>query len=427
MLNDVQLTTLPCRARVITSRIAHVESVSLGVWVGVGARCEPNRLAGASHFMEHMVFKGTGRRSAREISQAIEGRGGYLNAFTQEENTCFYARVPFDSLPKAFDVLADMYLDPTLADGEIARERGVVLDEMQMYRDQPQHLVHDMAGEALWNRHPLGRPVVGREKTIEALSRDELTRFWQKHYVPANTVFAFAGKLEHEACVALVQGALGARAPGRRSRFRKAGDEVALLPMAVARREIEQVHAVMGIRLFGRTDERRFALRILSAVLGENMSSRLFQTVRERYGLAYSVQSSIQLFADTGALLISAGLDRARAVRALNLIVKELVRLRTRPVPKAEFRRARDYLLGQLRLGLESTSNHMNWVGENLLALDRFVHPDEVMEKLSAVTPADVQAVACDVLRSEAVSLSAVAPSHDAVGDDALRETLSPL
>lgn len=427
MLDNVQLTTLPCGTRVITSAIPHVESVSLGVWVGVGGRHEPNRLCGASHFMEHMLFKGTGRRSAHAISQEIEGRGGYLNAFTQEENTCFYARVPFDSMVPAFDVLADMYLDPKLAAAEIDRERAVIMEEMLMYRDQPQHLVHDMLGEALWHGHPLGRPIIGTENTVQSMSRDDLYGFWQQHYVPANTVFACAGKVQHDACVTLVSDALSARTRGRRSRFRKATPEVGLQPLSVVHREIEQVHAVLGIRLFGRTDERRFALQILSAVLGENMSSRLFQIVRERHGLAYSVHSSIQLFADTGALMISAGFDRARAKRALNLIVRELLRLRERRVPKAEFGRARDYLLGQMRLGLESTSNHMNWIGENLLALGRIVHPHDVIAKLQAVTPADVQAVANDVLTSDVVSLSLVTPSNEPVVVESFMEALAPL
>ncbi len=414
MLDRVQETRLPNGVRVVSSSLDHVESVSLGVWVGVGARDESNKMAGASHFIEHLLFKGTETRNARQISQSVEGRGGHLNAFTQEESTCYYARVPFDQACNTLKVLADMYLNSRFDPVEIEREKGVVLEEIRMYHDQPQHLVHEQLGACVWPSHPLGRPIAGAEKALMAMDRESLTGFVERYYIPSRTVISFAGKVDHEKCVEWVASLLGGMPVRRMPARRKVPQGLKQLPVCVGRSDIEQVHVALGLRCsFGRGDKRRYALRVLSAMLGENMSSRLFQVVRERHGLAYSVHSSVQLYADTGALVISAGLDRNRATEAVQLITREMVRLRDGRISRAELKRTRDYLVGYTRLSLESTSSQMNWLGESVLSYGRPVHPTEAIDNVLAVELDDVREVASALISPAVTSLSAVVPEKD--------------
>ena len=424
MLDHVQVTTLPNGARVITAPQPDAESVAVGIWVAVGGRHEPAAVAGASHFIEHMLFKGTRRRSARDISQAIEGRGGYLNAYTQEDCTCYYARIPHERLAEAFDVLVDMYREPKFAPGDIDRERGVIIEELRMGRDQPQQVVQEQLVEGLWHGHPLGRPLVGNERSLKTMTRADLDGFRRRHYQPGATVFAMAGRLDHAAAVALVRDEVGRLPAGRCPSFRKVARAVPQKHLRLAKRKIEQVHVAIGFRCFGRHDERRFALRLFNIILGENMSSRLFQIVREKHGLAYAVQSSFQLFDETGVLEISAGLDRARAQDALRLIAREVARLRDKPVSRDELRRTRDYLQGQFRLGLEGTSSQMQWIGDTLTNYGQFLSPDDVLAKLMAVTAEDLQQVASCVCDPRRLTLSLVVPEKDAADDQTWLGTL---
>jgi len=425
MLDHVQVSTLPNGARIITSPQPDAESVALGIWVAVGGRHEDPSMAGASHFIEHMLFKGTRRRTAKQISQAIEGRGGYLNAYTQEDGTCYYVRLPHEYLAEAFDVLADMYCEPALAPADIDRERGVIVEELRMCRDQPQHVVQEQLMDGLWPGHPLGRPLVGTEQTLRSMTRNDLERYRLRFYQPANTIFALAGRLDHATCVALVKEGIGRRERGRRHPFRKVAASARQGRFRLGRRDIEQVHAAIGFRCFGRHDDRRHALRILNSILGENMSSRLFQIVREKHGLAYAVQSSFQLFDETGGMVISAGLDRARAADALRLIAREVARIREKPVTRDEFRRARDYIDGQFRLGLEGTSSQMQWIGETLSNHGRFIHPNEAIEKLRAVTIDQIRSVAADVFNPRRLTLSLVVPEKEQTDEKGWLSTLA--
>jgi predicted Zn-dependent peptidase len=427
MLDQVQFTTLPNGARVITAPQADAESVAVGFWVGVGGRHETPAVAGASHFIEHMLFKGTRRRTAKEISQAIEGRGGYLNAYTQEDATCYYARIPHERLGEAFDVLADMYCEPKFAPADIDRERGVIIEELRMGHDQPQQVVQEQLMDGLWSGHPLGRPLVGTERTLKAMARADLDGFRRRHYQPGNTVFGMAGRLAHATCVALVKDAIGRQPAGRTCRFKPVDRTVPQERFRSARRKIEQVHAAIGFRGFGRHDHRRFALRMLNSILGENMSSRLFQIVREKHGLAYAVQSSFQLFDETGATAISAGLDRARAADALRLIAREVARMRAKPVSRDELQRARDYLQGQFRLGLEGTGSQMQWIGDTLMNYGRFVKPEEVLARLMAVTAEEMRRVAAELFVPRRLTLSLVVPETDPADEKTWLKTLEAL
>lgn len=410
MFTEVRQTRLANGMRVITSRIPHVQSAAVGLWVGAGSRHEPEKLGGISHFLEHMLFKGTVKRSALEISQAIEGRGGYLNAFTQEESTCYYARVSFDQLPVAFDVLSDMLLRARCSATDTAKEKQVILEEMRMYADQPQHVVQELLQASVWPKHPLGRPIIGSVASVQGVSSTDLLDYKSRAYVPSKLVAAFAGLVDHDACVALVEGAFGglpACKPARMLPFKEAVKPVAAVQVG---REIEQNHLAIGVRLFGRNDDRRNILRLLNVILGENMSSRLFQIVREKHGLAYSIHSSAHLQSDTGVLVVHAGLDRERGAKALKLISREMLRLVDSPVKAAELKRAKEYVLGQLRLGLENTSSQMMWIGDNLLSHGRFIDPEETMLRTKAVTAADIQSLAQAYFRRDNVSVAAVTP-----------------
>ena len=421
MLLNFKHSTLSNGIRVATCRMDHVESVAMGVWVGVGGRYEDKKLSGISHFIEHLLFKGTESRSARDISQAIEGRGGYFNAFTQEESTCYYARISAEHTWCTFDILSDMYLHPRFASEDIEKERGVIIEEIMMYRDQPQHRVQEMLGESLWTNHPLGRPLIGTVENIQRVSRDEILGFKNKKYVPANTVVVFAGKVDHEECVQRLTGILSGVRKSAKPAYKKVDGACGQEGVAVGSKDIEQTHIAMGVRLFGRHDARKYALKMLSIVLGENMSSRLFQIVREKHGLAYSIHSSVELYDETGVLSISAGVDRKRSDKAFDLIVRELKQLKARKVGPSELRRAKDYAIGQLRIGLESTTNQMMWTGENLMNYDRFIQPDEVIAAIEKVTDKDLHKLAGEIFEADQLSVAMITPNGETGHEEALR------
>jgi predicted Zn-dependent peptidase len=417
-----KITQLPSGVRVATAEMAHMESVSIGVWVGVGGRYEPARLSGASHFIEHLLFKGTHRRNAKQISQTVEGIGGYLNAFTSEETTCYYAKASHEHADTLLDVLTDMYRHPRFAVADIDKERGVIKEELLMYHDQPDHHVQELLSEALWPGHALGRSLAGTAKTLDSMDRHALLDFKQRKYVAANTVVAIAGHCRHEDVVQHVEQMLALTRDGHAPRFEAAREKQRTPQLRFLSKNCEQSHLAMGIRGYSRHDSRRYALKALSVVLGENMSSRLFQAIRERHGLAYSIQSSTSYFADTGALLISAGLDTKRLHRALALILAEMRRVAQRPPSAIELQRAKDYAIGQMRLGLESTANRMMWLGEHLLAYGAIQTPAEVERRIAEVTTADVQETAADLFRNHRLNVAVITPSKD---ERAVNELLS--
>ncbi len=410
MLMNVQESKLSSGVRVVTSALPNVQSVTFGIWVGVGSRYESRHLAGISHFIEHLLFKGTLKRSAKDISHEIEGYGGYLNAFTQEESTCYYARVACNRLWNALDVLADMYNEPRFDTAEIKKECGVIMDEIMMYRDQPQQVVQEMLSDAVWHDHSLGRPVIGTPETLSMMDRKVIVEFKKQNYLPVNTVFAFAGCLKHEDCVKHVNQVISGKIEGRLPRYKKVTASVRQKSIVIQKKEIEQTHMALGMRIFGRYDKRRYALRLLNVILGENMSSRLFQVVREKHGLAYSVHSSVHLFAESGALVISAGLDRKRTMKAIELIVGEIKRLMSITVGVRELDMAKEYVIGQLKLGLESTTNQMMWIGDNLISYGKFIPPEEIIDNINRVTRSDILHLAGGIFAGSRTSLAMVSP-----------------
>ena len=405
----------------------HAGSVAIGVWVGAGGRYEPANLSGVSHFIEHLLFKGTTNRTAREISQAIEGRGGYFNAFTQEESTCYYARVAHEHAWDVLEILTDMYSHPRFDLTEIHKERGVIIEEIMMYRDRPHNLVEELIGELLWSKHPLGRSLLGTPETVRAISQKNIRTFKSSHYVPANTVLVFAGPLSHQDCLEQTKKQLGRLKKKQKPRFARITPSTPQQTSSVISKEIEQTHLAMAVRLFGRHDDRRYAMKLLSVVLGENMSSRLFQSIREKFGLAYSVSSSTHFFSDTGVLMIQAGLDRTRTLKALQLIVRELTRLKDHAIKPKELKNAVDYTTGQIRIGLESTTSQMMWVGENVLSYGSSKQPEQVIENMKNVTTEDIHRVAKESLRRGAVSVAMIAPDDAVLSSKQIMTALKPL
>lgn len=405
-----QVTRLENGLTVATAEMPHMASVSLGIWVGVGGRYEPAKLSGVSHFIEHLLFKGTRKRSAREISQAVEGIGGYLNAFTGEENTCFYSKARHDRFDELLDVLVDMLLNSRFDPADIAKERGVIKEELAMYRDQPSQYVHELLNETMWPDQPLGRPLTGTEKTLDRMRRADLVGFQRSNYVTGTTVIAAAGNLKHRQILKSVARFAPRFVHGGRPRFAPARDELPGPRLRLFTRKTEQTQLALGLRTCSRHDDRRFALRLLNTILAENMSSRLFQVVREDRGLAYNIYSSLSFFDDTGDLVIAAGLDTRHLPETLRLILRELRRLTEEPPSISEFRRARDYLIGQLDLSLEGTENQMMWLGEQLISYGKIISPGEIKRRLSEVRPSEIRALAREFFRTDRLSLALVSP-----------------
>ena len=413
MQNPYLLTRLPNGARIASVEMPYMRSVSIGVWAGVGGRHEGERQSGISHFLEHLLFKGTKRRNARRITESVEGLGGYLNAFTTEDHTCYYAKAAAQHLPTLCDVLGDMYLESVFAPQEIEREREVIREEILMYRDHPAQHAQELLTATMWPRHPLGRPLTGTVESINRFQRDELLAFREQHYNGATTIVTVAGPVYHERVVELLAPALARLPRGRNPRFRRASRAEGPARLNLHTQDTEQTHLAMGFHAFGRADERRFALKLLSVILGENMSSRLFQKLRERHGWCYNIQTSMVTLADTGAIHVYAGLDPANLEKAVRLILRELQSLCDKPPARAELKKARDYTIGQTLMGLESTSNQIMWMGESLIGYGEILDPSEIERRILAVTPQDIQRCACYCLSRARLGIAIVGPVQE--------------
>jgi predicted Zn-dependent peptidase len=412
----VKRTVLPGGLRVVTEAVPTMRSVSFGVWVGVGSRDESVKQAGASHYLEHLLFKGTQQRSALEISAAIDGLGGEINAFTAKELTCFYARVLGSDLPVAVDVVVDMVLSSTITGPDFESERGVILEEIAMHEDDPGDVVHDAFANTIFGDTPLGRPILGSVASIEGISRDTVRRYYKRWYRPEHMVVAAAGDLDHRAVVRLVKKAFTAggvplsdesptTAAVRRVQPRpRTGGNVVVVPRAT-----EQVNLVLGVPGVDRTDPRRFALGVLNAALGGGMSSRLFQEVREKRGLAYSVYSYHSQYSDAGLFGVYAGCLPKKVDDVLDLCRAEMQRVSHRGVTAEELERGKGQLCGSLVLGSEDTGSRMNRIGKGELVYGEMLSLDEVLARISDVTLDDVRDVAADLL-DVAPALAVIGP-----------------
>jgi predicted Zn-dependent peptidase len=408
-------TVLPSGLRIITESIPTTRSASLGVWVGIGSRDETPAMSGASHFLEHLLFKGTHKRTALDISAEIEAVGGETNAFTTKEYTCYYARVLDADLPLAVDVLCDAVADSLLDPSDVETERGVILEEIAMHDDEPGDEVHDVFTEAIYGDHPLGRLISGTEETITPMTRRQINGFYRKRYTPPQIVVAAAGNLDHAAVVKLVRRALAGTpldsAPAAPAPFRRAKPAVKTRPpqTVVRNRDTEQAHVILGCPGIGRQDDRRFALGVLNNVLGGGMSSRLFQTIREKRGLAYSVYSYGSQYADAGVFAVYAGCAPAKIDEVLELTRAELAAVAKDGVTEAEMARGKGMVKGSYVLGLEDTGSRMSRLAKSELLYGDLMAVDELLARVDAVTLEQVNTLAAELL-TQPMSLAVVGP-----------------
>ena len=419
-----RVTRLHNGLTVATAEMPHMTGVSIGIWVGTGSRYEAAEFNGVCHFIEHLLFKGTPKRSAKEISEAVEGIGGYLNAFTSEEITCFHARAGHERFEEVLDVLMDMLLHSKFSPPDIAKEREVIKEEMAMYLDEPQHQVQELLNATLWPDQPLGRSITGTEASLDRMGRKHLVGFLRDYYVTRSTVLVSAGKVRHRDALKAARRYGRHFTQGPRRSFAPAQTDQQRPRVRLFTKKTEQTQLALGVRTCSRHDERRFALRLLNTILGENMSSRLFQVIREDRGLAYSIYSTPSFFEDTGDLVISAGCDTGNVEKTLRLAIRELQRLKAELPNRGELNRARDYVFGQIELGQESTDNQMNWVGEQLLGYGQVIGPKEIQKRLCAVTGSQIRAAARDFFRADRLNLAVVSPMK---ADTVLRRALRGL
>ncbi len=402
---EIQRTTLPNGIRIVTEQMEHVRSVSLGIWIGSGSRRETAEENGISHFIEHMVFKGTEHRSAEDIARSVDSIGGGLDAFTAKEMVSFNTKVLDEHLPVAFDVLSDLVLNPLFRDEDIEKEKGVILEELKMEVDNPEYLLHEIFSSNFWKDHPIGRPILGTRETVQAFNQGMLREYYERMYRPSNILITAAGKLRHEEVVELTRerfdklttpGTLPADAapsPHARLVFRN-------------KTSLEQTHLYLGVPSLPMSHERRFVCYVLNTVLGGGMSSRLFQNIREKQGLAYAVFSELSMYSDTGCLAIYAGTSMESARQVVDLIVQEFRNLKNELVGEDELRRAKDHLKGSFVLGLESTSSRMGNLARQEIYYKRFYSLDEMLESIEQVTAEQVRAIAREFFDAKKITLA---------------------
>jgi predicted Zn-dependent peptidase len=394
--------------RLITETMPHVRSVTIGVWLTRGSRHEIDERSGIAHFVEHMLFKGTDTRSAEDIAQAIDSIGGQLDAFTAKEYASYYIKVLDEHLPLAVELLADIVRRPALASDEIEREKKVILEEIKMVEDTPDDLVHELFTQHFWEGHPLGRPILGSRETVEALNRDVLLRYFRGAYVAPNIVISAAGNLQHPRVRELVERSFG----DLTSEGEPFGEEPPeVRPQVVVRtKELEQSHVCLGTNSYPQSHQDRYVSYILNTVLGGSMSSRLFQNIREKRGLAYSVFSGLSAYRDAGNITIYAGCANEAVEQVVDLCVEELKAIKASPVPESELRRAKDHLKGSLMLSLENTASRMSHLARQEIYFDRHFGLDETLAGVEAVTAADIQRVAADLFSNGSLAVTVVGP-----------------
>jgi predicted Zn-dependent peptidase len=392
-IRDIERTILGNGVRVVTEKMTNVRSVSVGIWIGTGSREESAKESGITHFIEHMVFKGTKNRSAEQIARSVDSIGGGLDAFTSKELVSYNVKVLDEHLPEAFDVVADLVRNPLFQEEDIEKEKGVILEELKMEVDNPEYLIHEIFSSSFWKGSALGRPILGTKQTIRTFDRDKIDRYYRQFYTPSNILITAAGNLQHRRLVELA----GEHFSDLKRRATPAfeGTPRPHAPLVFRNKSsLEQVHVYLGVPSIAMPHESRFACYILNAILGGGMSSRLFQNIREKQGLAYTVYSELTMYRDAGCMLVYAGTSLRSAGKVVGSIVKELCEISAHKVTPEELRRAKDHLKGSFVLGLESTSSRMGNLARQELYFKRFFSLDEMLERIEQVTADEVLALA---------------------------------
>jgi predicted Zn-dependent peptidase len=406
---EIEQTQLSNGLRVISEHMPHVRSVAVGIWINSGSRREYGAENGISHFIEHMVFKGTATRSAEAIAREMDGLGGHLDAFTGKELVCFNAKVLDEHLPQAFEVLADMVLNPVFRDDDIEKEKGVILEELKMEADSPEYLVHEAFLSNFWHGHPLGQSILGTKETITGFTSGMIGEYWRRIYAPANIIVTAAGHVKHEQIVALAAKYFDALAPGPALDVQAPPEPQA--PVLTKRKNsLEQVHLIMGVPSYPAAHPNRFAAYTMNTLLGGTMSSRLFQNIREQRGLVYSVGSEASSYKDSGYLSIYAGTSKESLDEVIRLVLEEFRKFKNELVGEEELRRAKNHLKGSLMLGLESTSSRMTNLARQQIYFGRFPTLDELLENIEGVTAEQMRDVANEFFQASKIGLAVLGP-----------------
>ena len=402
---NLRRTVLPNGLIVLTERMDHLRSVAMGVWIKSGSRCEPAETNGISHFVEHMLFKGTRSRTAQHIAREMDSIGGNLDAFTGKETICFNVKSLSDHVPVALDVLTDLVLHPTFAAPDIERERGVILEEIKIDEDNPDVLVHELFTQSFWKDHPLGWPILGTNKTVASLDQEKLFAYHGDRFHGGNIVFSAAGNLDHDRFAEAVAAKFAGLAGGATLHERPAPESSARIVMR-NKKSLEQVQICLGVPAPPITDDNRYATLILNTVLGGGMSSRLFQTIREERGMAYSIYSDLSPYRDTGTLCVYAGTSAGKVLEVVDLIVVEFAKLKQEPLSDEELTRAKDQVKGNILLGLESSSARMANLARQEMYFRNFFTVDEVIARIDEVDASQVQAMARQLFDSERIAIT---------------------
>ncbi|MBI4707044.1 MAG: insulinase family protein [Candidatus Omnitrophica bacterium] len=403
-------TILDNGLRIISNNMPKRQSVAVGIWLNVGGRYEDSAQKGISHFLEHLLFKGSKKYSCRKIKESIEGVGGALNGFTSEELTCYLVKIPNSYWGMSLDVLSDMVLNPALPQVEIEKEKGVILEEIKMYKDQPQSYVYELLDDLLWPNQPLGTPIIGSVESVSSIDRLKLKSFKDEFYNPLNITVSVAGSISHDKLIKAAQKIFSANKHWQKSDFLRVVEEQKKPQLKLFQKDTEQTHMALGFHALQRQHQLKHALGLLHVILGANMSSRLFNEIREKRGLAYEIGTYVKRYFDTGVFVVHAGIDNSKVSAAVELILKELKKAKDVLVTEGEFKRAKDFYLGQLMLALEDTLDHMLWIGESTSTIDKTYSISEVIKEVNAVTRSDLRKVACHIFQEQKMNLALIGP-----------------
>jgi len=392
---------------IITEQMPHIRSASIGIWLETGSRDEDPEWNGISHFIEHMVFKGTKHRTAEEIAREVDSIGGNMDAFTAKECICFNVKVLDEHVPTALDILSDLVLNPVFDAADIVRERGVILEEIKMDEDNPDYLVHEIFTQNFWKDHPLGKPILGTKETVRRFERQPVLEAYTRRFVPGNIIVAAAGNLDHDRFVELVTQRFEHMKPMKNG-FHSAAPKIVPRIILRNKKALEQVQLCLGVPAYPIAHQKRHAGYVLNTLLGGGMSSRLFQNIRERQGLVYSIYSDLNPYRDTGCLAVYAGTSLASAGKVVQSVVSEFRKLKSEPVPEEELRRSKAQLKGSLMLSLESSTARMSNLARQKMYFDRYYDLDELIARIEAVTAADLTELANEFFRTESVAVTAL-------------------
>ncbi|MGD0757664.1 MAG: pitrilysin family protein [Candidatus Sulfotelmatobacter sp.] len=404
-VRNIRRQVLPNGLTIITEQMQHIRSASIGIWLQTGSRDEDAAWNGISHFIEHMLFKGTEHRTAEEIARQVDSIGGNMDAFTAKECICFNVKVLDEHLPVALEILSDLVLHPVFDPNDITRERGVILEEIKMDEDNPDYLVHEIFTQNFWKDHPLGKPILGTKETVKKFERAAVLDAYSHRFAPGNIIVSAAGNLDHDRFVELVTKHFEQMKP-RKNGFHSPVPKIVSKITLRNKKALEQVQLCIGVPSHPIAHEKRHAGYILNTLLGGGMSSRLFQNIRERQGLVYSIYSDLNPYRDTGCLAVYAGTSRESASKVVQSVVSEFHKLKAEPVPAEELRRSKDQLKGSLMLSLESSSARMSNLARQEMYFDRFYDLDELIEKIEAVTVEDLTSLANEFFNTESVAVT---------------------